>query len=185
MYSQVQLIVGDKQSLRRYEAAAVKSCPKMKHFITIVICFISIYIEHVWVLNQTEFCAQDMSEVMFQASTLVLAKVKRIRTKHSVSLLEIRISKVIKSNPEYPIKQRKKVNVLHEHKFCKPIKAKRKYVFSLSYKDSKWHLECRPVTASKKIKKIMQNLFCAQCGKGPTVRAISSTMNVKIHRYTC
>ena len=136
-------------------------------------------INHVLCLNHTQYCAQDMSEVMFKAHTVVLAKVKSIKTKGSGSLLDIRISKVIKSDPDNPVQTKIKLKVHHKHKFCKPVKVKRKYIFSLLYSGGKWQVECRPVTASKKIKKMMQHLFCEQCGKGPTVRAIS---NVKINR---
>ena len=154
----------------------------MKHFATIAIYFTIFYIAHVFCLNQTQFCAQDMSETLYLANTVVLAKVKSIKSKDSGSLLEIRVSKVIKSDPGYPVNRKKKLKVHHKVKFCKPVKVKRKYIFSLAFKGGKWYVECRPVTASKKVKKMMQNLFCEQCGKGPTVRAISDTMNVKLHR---
>ena len=149
-----------------------------------VLYFAIIYSVHVLCedLNQTQFCSQDLSETMFLASTVVLAKVKTIKTRGAVSLLDIRISKVIKTDPGYPIKKKKKLKVHHSAKFCKPIKVKKKYIFSLSYTGGYWSTECRPVTASKKIKKMMQNLFCTKCGKGPTVKAISNTATVKINR---
>ena len=133
-------------------------------------------------MNQTQFCSQDLSEAMFMASTVVLAKVKSVKTRGSEILLDIRISKVIKADANFPVKKKKKLKVHHKAKFCKPIKVKKKYIFSLHYTAGYWNVECRPVTASKKIKKMMQNLFCTKCGKGPTVKAIKNTSTVKINR---
>ena len=139
-------------------------------------------VTHVISLNQSSYCAQDMSEAMFQASTVVLAKVKTIKRTSSGMDLNIRISKVIKSDLGNPVKPKMKLKVHHKHQFCKPVKVKRKYIFSLQYSVGKWHVECRPVTASKKIKRMMQHLFCEQCGKGPSVKEISNKNNVKINR---
>ena len=133
-------------------------------------------------LNQTSYCSQDLSEAMFRASTVVLAKVKRIKSSSSGHVLDIRISKVIKSDPSHPLKPKKKLRVQHQHQFCKPVKVRRKYIFLLDQSGEAWRVGCRPVTASKKIRRMMQHLFCDQCGRGPAVKAIGSTMNVKINR---
>ena len=149
-----------------------------------VFYFTIIYSLHVLCadLNQTEFCSKDLSEAMFLASTVVLAKVKTMKTRGAGSLLDIRISKVIKTDLSYPVKKKKKLKIHHRNKFCKPIKVNKKYIFSMSYTGGYWSVECQPVAASKKIKNMVQNLFCTKCGKGPTVKAISNTATVKINR---
>ena len=127
------------------------------------------------------FCSQDISEAMFKAGTVVLAKVKSVKISSSGTVLNIRISKVIKSDLS-KVKPKKKLQVQHKVPLCRPVKVGRKYIFSLSNTPGGWMADCRPFPTSKKVRRVMQHLFCPQCGKGPAIKEVASKMNVKMNR---
>ena len=128
------------------------------------------------------FCSQDISEAMFRAGTVVLAKVKSVKKSSSGTMLSIRISKVIKSDLSIQIKPKKKLLVQHKFPLCRPVKVSRKYIFSLSSSPGGWKADCRPYSTSKKVRRVMQHLFCPQCGRGPAIKQVSTKMNVKMNR---
>ena len=126
-------------------------------------------------------CWKDISEEMFKAEVVVLAKVKNVS---SDSEIQIRISKVIKDREERQIiKPKKKMIVTQRLGACRhQIKPNKKYIFVLSSTDSGWEVLVRPLRPSRKIKKISQNLFCERCGEGPIIRSVAEDKGVKLYR---
>ena len=134
--------------------------------------------------KRNNYCKQDLSEAMFKSDLVILAKVKDIAAKSDETVLTVRLSKVIKVRDKTSMKGLKKVKIYHPNKLCRKIKEKRKYIFCLSLsKEGRWQADCSPTSASKKVKRIMQHLFCEQCGKGPTLKSVPDVMNVKINRW--
>ena len=128
-------------------------------------------------------CGRDISEEMFRAEIVVLARVKKVSGDGE---MVIRISKVIKDGEEREmIKPKKKLIVRQPLGLCRrsQVRSKKKYIFVFSAGKSNWELVLRPLRPSKRIKKITQNLFCASCGRGPIIKSVSESRGVKIYRY--
>ena len=128
-------------------------------------------------------CGRDVSEEMFKAELVVLARVKEVSPDGE---MVVRVSKVIKAGQEGEIiKPKKKLIVRQPRGLCKrsQVKPKRKYIFVLSAGKSGWELLLRPLRPSKRIKKITQNLFCSGCGNAPLIKSVSESRGVKIYRY--
>ena len=128
-------------------------------------------------------CGRDVSEEMFRAEIVVLARVKAVSPDGEMTL---RVSKVIKAGHEREIiKPKKKLIVRQPLGLCRrsQVRPKKKYIFVFSAGKSNWELVLRPLRPSKRIKKITQNLFCASCGRGPIIKSVSESRGVKIYRY--
>ena len=130
------------------------------------------------------FCQKDISEEMFKAELVVLAKVKNVSSDAEIL---IRISKVIKDTEGSQImKPKKKITVRPGEGSCTAdnLKQGRKYIFALSVTPSGWQLRVRPLRSSKRVKRISQNLFCQRCGAGPVIKQVSGDRGVKMFRST-
>ena len=128
-------------------------------------------------------CGRDISEEMFKAELVVLARIKKVSSEGEMI---VRVSKVIKAGYEGGIiKPKKKLIVRQPRGLCKrsQVKPKRKYIFVLSAGNSGWELVLRPLRPSKRIKKMTQNMFCAGCGAAPLIKSVSESRGVKIYRY--
>ena len=128
-------------------------------------------------------CGKDISEEMFRAELVVLARVKKVS---SEAEMMIRISKVIKNGQDREIiKPKKKLSVRQPLGLCRrsQVRPKKKYIFVFSAGKSGWELALRPLRPSKRVKKITQSLFCASCGKAPLIKPVSESRAVKIYRW--
>ena len=125
-------------------------------------------------------CGRDISEEMFRADLVVLARLKKATSDGEMT---VRVSKVIKTGPEI-IKPKKKLIVRQPLGLCQrsQVKPNKKYIFVFSAGTSGWELVLRPQRPSRRIKKITQNLFCASCGTAPVIKSVSESRGVKIYR---
>ena len=129
-----------------------------------------------------KLCRKDISDEMFKADLVVLARVKNVS---SDAEIQIRISKVIKENQEgQVIEPKKKILVtLGLGESCRPqLRPRAKYIFVLSGTGSGWEVQVRPLRPSKKVKRMTQNLFCPGCGAGPRMREVTEERGVKLYR---
>ena len=134
------------------------------------------------VCDAASSCGRDISEEMFRADLVVLARLKKATSDGEMT---VRVSKVIKAGRDREIiKPKKKLIVRQPLGLCQrsQVKPNKKYIFVFSAGTSGWELVLRPQRPSRRIKKITQNLFCASCGTAPVIKSVSESRGVKIYR---
>ena len=136
-------------------------------------------------------CSYDFSERMFESDIVVSAKVKAVfKSRHSENVkYRLSVSRVYKdlSNTIKP-KQKVTIHRSSEDLYCNrttSVKVNRKYLFTITSTGNKQlELVGSEEKLSKRNRKVIKNLICNGCGKGPTIKkSRRNSTSVKMYRW--
>ena len=135
-------------------------------------------------------CHHDFSEQMFESDIVVSAKVKAVFRSRETEAVKYRtsVSKVYKDITS-TIKQKQKLTILKSPNGlgCNNttlVKVNKKYLFTLSTTNKNLELVGQEEKLSKRNRKVIKNLICNGCGKGPKIKKTSrKSTSVKMYRW--
>ena len=135
-------------------------------------------------------CHHDFSEQMFQSDIVVSAKVKAVFRSRQTENVKYRlsVSRVYKDLTN-TIKPKQKVTILKSStglgcNKTTSVKVNRKYLFTLSTANKNLELVGGEEKLSRRNKKIIKNLICNGCGRGPKIKKTSrKSSSVKMYRW--
>ena len=135
-------------------------------------------------------CHHDFSEQMFESDIVVSAKVKAVFRSRQTENVKYRlsVSKVYKDLTN-TIKQKQKLTILKSPSGlgCNNTtfaRVNKKYLFTLSTAKKNLELVGPEEKLSKRNRKVIKNLICNGCGRGPKIKKTSrKSTSVKMYRW--
>ena len=151
-------------------------------FITFTLAFVNVAAQFA--------CHHDFGERMFESDVVVSAKVKAVFRSRQTGDVKYRlsVSKVYKDLTN-TITPKQKVTILksstgYDCNKTTSVKVNRKYLFTLSTVNKNLELLGLEEKLSRRNKKIIKNLICNGCGRGPKIKKTNrKSTSVKMNRW--
>ena len=128
-------------------------------------------------------CDGDLSEALYQADAILLARIKKVTRQKSIVKYKISVSKVLKdANQEFQKRQR--LVITQEIDPCESFaKVNSKRLLVVKIIEGKATLNISPQKPARKIQKLIKNLVCKGCDTGPVLHQLTKEISVKIYRW--
>ena len=128
-------------------------------------------------------CDGDLSEALFEADAILLARVKRVTKSKKIVKYKISVSKIFK-DVDQAFQKRQRLSIVQDTNSCESYaKANTKRLLVLKKINGKVTLIISPQRPGRNIQKLIKNLVCKGCDKGPVIHPLAKEISVKIYRW--